>query len=66
MRVYNQNYHMKDEYFEKQAARARQRAELLIANPNFQEDIIFLRNKLGIPVDGFKDDESNQGRPWGS
>lgn len=53
---------MRDEYFEKQAARARQRAELVIANPNFQKDVISLRNKLKIPVSGFKDDESN--REW--
>lgn len=44
---------MKRSYFEKQKQRIRQKVTLLTANPNFQKDILILREKWHIPENGF-------------
>lgn len=51
---------MKREYFNKLVLRAKQRAKLLIARPDFQEDVRAIRIKFKIPPIGFADDEVNQ------
>lgn len=51
-----------DEYFNKKAARVRQRAKLLISRPDFQKDVLDLRTKWSIPLEGFIDDEGY--RKW--
>ncbi|MFH1792693.1 MAG: hypothetical protein ABH819_03615 [Patescibacteria group bacterium] len=51
---------MKDEYFKKLTVRAKQRAKLLIARPDFQDDVLAIRNKFKIPPSGFTDDDTNQ------
>lgn len=51
---------MKDDYYKKASLKATQRAKLLIARPDFQEEIISLRKKFKIPINGFEDQEVNQ------
>lgn len=51
---------MKNEYLKKLSIRAKQRAKLLLARPDFQEEIVEIRKKWNIPVNGLKDDEVNQ------
>jgi hypothetical protein len=51
---------MKDEYFKKLALRAKQRTKLLIARPDFQEDVLAIRARFKMPSSGLTDDEINQ------
>lgn len=51
---------MKNDYLNKLAIRIKQKANLLIARPNFQKDIILLRAKWAIPPKGFTNTKSYQ------
>lgn len=53
---------MKDSYFQKMVGRIKQRARLLIARPDLQEEILGLRKKWNIPEDGIRTEEEN--RKW--
>lgn len=44
-------------YFEKQKERLEQRIKVLINRPDFQKDILFLRDKWKISKDGLKNDD---------
>lgn len=48
---------MENKYFERQRERLEQRIKVLVNRPDFQKDILFLRNKWKIPQDGLKSDE---------
>lgn len=49
-----------DEYQKKQSERTNQKIKILINRPNFQKDIIFLRNKWHIPSEGLKTEKDNE------
>ena len=51
---------MEDEYLNKLAKKAEQRAKLLVANPNFQSDIKEVRKTFNIPVEGLNGQEATQ------
>lgn len=51
---------MKDNYFDKLAIRIEQKANLLIARPNFQKDIALLRAKWSIPPKGLTNTQPYQ------
>lgn len=53
---------MKKDYFEKRKKRLTQKIKLLVSRPDFQKEIIELRKKWNIPVDGVKSEELN--REW--
>lgn len=50
-----------DEYQKRQSERTNQKIKVLINRPDFQNDIIFLRNKWNIPQNGIKTEKENEG-----
>lgn len=44
----------------KKFSRSKQRAKLLIANPDFQQEVKLIRTKFNIPLDGIKSNEESQ------
>ena len=50
---------MKKEYLDKLQQRAIQKAKLLINRPDFQVDVLILRTKWNVPVDGIKNEVDN-------
>lgn len=53
---------MKLSYIKKASERAQQKVKVLVNRPDFQEDIIELRKKWNIPLEGIKTEEHN--RTW--
>lgn len=51
---------MKKDYIEKRKERLEQKIKLLISKPAFQKDIIELRKKWNIPVNGITNEKDNQ------
>lgn len=51
---------MKDEYLIKLFQKGRQRVKLLIANPDFQNEVKQIRKKIKIPLDGIKSNKESQ------
>jgi hypothetical protein len=51
---------MSKDYPNKIFQRVRQRAQLIMANPNFQKEVLEIRRKFKIPLQGFKDEKLNE------
>lgn len=51
---------MKEENFNKLSARAKQKVKLLVARPDFQEEVLRLRKGVNIPENGFRENKSSQ------
>ncbi len=51
---------MDDKYIKKIFLKGTQRAKILVATPGFQKEVLIIRKKFNIPLEGLKDQESNQ------
>lgn len=51
---------MKKNYLEKRKDRLEQKIKLLVSRPDFQKEILELRKKWNIPLNGIKNEEDNQ------